>query len=68
MSRKTIELLRNRAIIGRMEVRDKQLMLQAANELERAERCIYAIDDALYRGSDNDWAREAIAEWEENND
>ena len=33
-------------------------------ELELAERCIYAIEDALYRGADNDYANEAIEEWE----
>lgn len=35
-----------------------------AEQLERAERCIYAIEDALDRGNDNDWARDAIHEWE----
>ena len=33
-------------------------------QLDKAERCIYAIEDALDRGNDNDWAREAISEWE----
>lgn len=32
--------------------------------LDRAERCIYDIEDALNRGTDNDWAREAIEEYE----
>ena len=32
-------------------------------KLEKAERCIYAIEDDLDRGNDNDWAREHIAEW-----
>lgn len=36
-----------------------------AEQLERAERCIYDIEDALDRGNDNDWAREAICEYEE---
>lgn len=35
-----------------------------AEQLDRAEQCIYAIEDALNRGNDNDWAREAIAEYE----
>ena len=30
----TVELLRKRAMVGRMEVRDKQLMLEAADRLE----------------------------------
>ena len=40
-------------------------------ELERVKRerdaavdCIYQIEDDLDRGSDNDWAREHISEWE----
>lgn len=35
-----------------------------AEQLDRAEQCIYDIEDALDRGSDNDWAREAIAQYE----
>lgn len=35
-----------------------------AERLNEAEKCIYAIEDALDRGNDNDWAREAIAEYE----
>ena len=50
--------------------------LQAENEklrgeLEQVKReraaavdCIYQIEDDLDRGSDNDWAREHISEWE----
>ena len=38
-----------------------------AMRLDEAEKCIYAIEDALDRGNDNDWAREAIAEYEERN-
>lgn len=50
--------------------------LQAENEKLRAEMkqvkreraaavdCIYQIEDDLDRGSDNDWAREHISEWE----
>lgn len=30
---------------------------------EKAEKCIYAIEDDLDRGNDNDRAREHIAEW-----
>ena len=37
---KMVELLRDRAMVGRMEVRDKQLMLEAADRLEMLdERC-----------------------------
>ena len=35
MNKNIIELLRERALTGRMEVRDKQLMLNAADELEK---------------------------------
>ena len=35
-----------------------------AERLEKAERCIYDIEDALDRGNDNDWARDAIAQYE----
>ena len=43
--------------------------LRAKLEQMKAERdaavdCIYQIEDDLNRGSDNDWAREHIAEWE----
>ena len=43
--------------------------LRAEMERVKAERdaavdCIYQIEDDLDRGSDNDWAREHIAEWE----
>lgn len=34
-------------------------------KLEKAERCIDAIEEDLDRGNDNDWAREHIAEWRE---
>lgn len=36
VNEKIIELLRERAITGQMEVRDKQLMLEAADRLEEA--------------------------------
>lgn len=32
---KIIELLRERAMVGRMEVRDKQIMIMAADALEK---------------------------------
>ena len=35
-----------------------------AERLNEAEQCIYAIEDALDRGNDNDWAREAIYDYE----
>ena len=41
----------------------EQLMVDAADAIETAEYCINAIEDALDRGNDNDWAREAIAEY-----
>lgn len=34
MSKEIAELLRERAMVGRMTVRDKQLMLEAADEIE----------------------------------
>ncbi len=34
MSKEIAELLRERAMVGRMAVRDKQLMLEAADEIE----------------------------------
>ena len=34
-----------------------------AEQLDRAEQCICTIEDALNRGNDNDWAREAICEY-----
>ena len=49
---------------------NESLMLISA-ELERVKRerdaaidCIYKIEDDLDRGTDNDWAREHISEWE----
>ena len=33
-------------------------------ERDAAVECIYNIEDDLDRGSDNDWARAHIAEWE----
>ena len=33
-------------------------------ERDAAEDCIYKIEDDLDRGTDNDWAREHISEWE----
>jgi outer membrane murein-binding lipoprotein Lpp len=33
-------------------------------ERDAAEGCIYRIEDDLDRGTDNDWAREHISEWE----
>lgn len=38
MNEKIIELLRERAMVGRMEVRDKQLMLEASKKLEDFEK------------------------------
>ena len=37
---------------------------QVKEERDAAVDCIYQIEDDLDRGSDNDWAREHIAEWE----
>lgn len=33
-------------------------------ELTRATECIWSVEDALNRGTDNDWAREAIEQYE----
>lgn len=41
---------------------------QMQTKLDAAESCIYAVEDALDRGANNDWAREAIREWEEGAD
>lgn len=43
--------------------------IQSENDRLRKERdaavdCIYKIEDDLDRGTDNDWAREHISEWE----
>ena len=48
---------------------DALTALLAENERLRKERdaavdCIYKIEDDLDRGTDNDWAREHISEWE----
>lgn len=43
-------------------VQDK--LEQVKRERDAAVDCIYQIEDDLDRGSDNDWAREHIAEWE----
>lgn len=37
MNKEIADLLRERAMIGRMDVRDKQLMLEAADEIENIE-------------------------------
>lgn len=37
---------------------------QVKRERDAAVGCIYQIEDDLDRGSDNDWAREHISEWE----
>lgn len=41
-----------------------QAVKNAQKEIELAVQCIYEIEDALDRGSDNDYAREAIKKWE----
>lgn len=42
-------------------LRDKLAAAEA--RAEKSKQCIYAIEDDLDRGNDNDWAREHIAEW-----
>lgn len=37
-------------------------------ELEWATRCIDDVEDALYRGNNNDWAQQAIDEYRRRND
>ena len=39
-------------------------LAQADRERDAAVDCIYKIEDDLDRGTDNDWAREHISEWE----
>ena len=41
---------------------DENKRLEA--ELAKATKCIWAIEDALNRGADNSWARDAIEEYE----
>ena len=41
----------------------EQALAQAENELEEAEMCIDGVEDSLNRGTDNDWAREAITNY-----
>ena len=41
IKKEIIELLRDRATVGRMEVRDKQLMLEAADAIESANFTFY---------------------------
>lgn len=40
-----------------------ELIVELRKELDAAKNCIYKIEDALNRGSDNDYARQAIEEW-----
>lgn len=51
-------------MITENEIRINKLTRQ----LELAENCIFAIIDALDRGDDNSWAREAIDNWERANE
>lgn len=51
-------------------INSPKVMLQAADAIEQLVKerdaaidCIYAIEDALDRGNDNNWARERIDEW-----
>lgn len=39
-------------------------LVKADRERDAAVDCIYKIEDDLDRGTDNDWAREHISEWE----
>jgi len=41
----------------------EQDIAQLMKERDEAEMCIDGIEDALDRGNDNDWAREAIANY-----
>lgn len=42
-----------------------ELIKTLQEELDAAKKCIYKVEDALNRGSDNDYARQAIEEWAE---
>lgn len=39
-------------------------VIRLSDRLNAAEECICKVEDALERGSDNDWAREVISEYE----
>lgn len=43
-------------------------ILKLNRRVELAESCIFAVEDALDRGDDNSWAREAIDRWERANE
>ena len=52
---------------GQWEAENEKLraeLEQVKRERAAAVDCIYQIEDDLDRGSDNDWAREHISEWE----
>lgn len=52
-----------RDIVTKHMIRQEQALAEASKELEEAEKCIDDIEDALERGTDNDWARNAISEY-----
>ena len=43
-------------------------ILKLNRRVELAESCIFAVEDALGKGEDNSWAREAIDRWERANE
>ena len=64
-----LELINSKANANLMELVSEYRELsnkfkEAKYKLERAVSCIYEIEDALNRGNDNDWVRNAITEWE----
>ena len=55
------------AVLSTLQTENKKLraeLEQVKRERAAAVDCIYQIEDDLDRGSDNDWAREHISEWE----
>lgn len=60
MGKEIVELLRDRAIAGRMKVRDKQLILYAADELEKADiasKMFKALESIIWYDGHYEWLK-----------
>lgn len=60
-----------RKYIEHLEIQNMELLNEnerLKTELAKAEQCILAVEDALDRGTDNDYAREAIEQYEITNE